>query len=142
MVRYGAAPDHMGSFNEDQLFMENLKLLVIMAKAHLRTYPAGGHRGKAIQAVARNLFYDVLYRNTKTEPFEGKGVEDREDGATLAEHLFLQRTQLLAVMMTSMSANDPQGEFRNQALTENVDRICDHLSDHPNLQQIPFLKVA
>lgn len=143
MVRYGAAVDEMQPFKNKMLFLANVKLLVIMAKACLKNYPLGENRKKAIQDTAHSVFYDALYHGSHS----AKGSQDlpvqNEGGeAEQAEHLFYQRAQLLSVMMKSLAAQNPQGDYRRRAIAENIDCLCDYFSDQLSLRQVPFLKVA
>jgi hypothetical protein len=53
-----------------------------------------------------------------------------------------QRAQLLALMVRSFTDGEIPEGHRRQALIENIDRICTHLSEKLQLADVSFLKVA
>jgi hypothetical protein len=147
MIRYGAVANKMRPMNSDEMLIYRLKLLLIMAKAKIQGYPMGNHRKAAIIENCRIVFKESLSRSFKilASLSSVSSVSDDEapcDGATLLDHLFLQRTQLLAVMMSSLSRGPSGGRFRNKAVALNIDQICAYLSNRSQFGIVNFLKVA
>ena len=130
MLRRGALADQMGLMKDQDLFLERLKLLIIMTKAYLKGYPLGDRRKAAVIENARYVFYHVLQ-------------QPRGDGdKNTIEHLFNQRAQLLAVMAQSFAEGNPAGDFRRKAIEDNVAWICQHLAEALGVSKMEFLKVA
>ncbi len=143
MIRYGAVANKMRSMNSDELLISRLKLLLIMAKAKIKGYPMGNQRKAAIIDNARLVFNETLSRST-TLLSSSSESNHREfsEGVTQPDYLFLQRTQLLAVMMSAFASGKSQGRFRKKAMAVNVDHICTYLSDRFQTGIVKFLKVA
>ena len=144
MIRYGAVANKMRTMNSDELLISRLKLLLIMSKARMKGYPMGNHRKAAIIDNARIVFNESLARSTAilTLPTSASNHRKLSRGVTHSDHLFLQRTQLLAVMMSAFASGRSQGRFRKKAMIENVDHIETYLSDRFQLGIVKFLKVA
>ncbi len=144
MIRYGAVADKMRSMNSDELLISRLKLLLIMAKAKSQGYPMGHHRKTAIIENARIIFTETLSRSNTVLTSLSSESRHRElsEGVTPPDHLFLQRTQLLAVMMSAFASGRSQGRFRKKAMAANVKHICTYLSDRFQFGIVKFLKVA
>ncbi len=130
MLRRGAPADQMGLMKDQDIFLERLKLLIIMTKAYLRGYPLGDRRKAAVIENARYIFYRVLQ------------LPAAESGKNTVEHLFNQRAQLLAVMAQSFAEGNPVGGFRKKAIEENVAWICRHLAEALGVSKMEFLQVA
>jgi hypothetical protein len=147
MIRYGAVANKMRPMNSDEMLISRLKLLLIMAKAKIKGYPMGNHRKAAIVENSRIVFNESLARSFKilaslsSESLESDD-EAPSDGPTLLDYLFLQRTQLLAVMMSSLSRGPSGGRFRSKAVALNIDQICTYLSNRSQFGIVHFLKVA
>jgi serine/threonine protein kinase HipA of HipAB toxin-antitoxin module len=58
------------------------------------------------------------------------------------EYIFYQRIQLLAVMARALAEGRLKGYFRENALKENLNRICEALIFNFNVKDVKFLKVA
>ncbi|MGD9246829.1 MAG: hypothetical protein PVI60_02660, partial [Desulfobacteraceae bacterium] len=117
---------------------------IIMAKATLKCYPVGNHRKIAIIENARYVFLEAL-AHTPQKPSSAPNPPSPSPSAMdvkHSDHLFLQRTQLLAVMMNSFIQGKSQGRFRRKAIDKNIDQISEYLSNHFQLGNIQFLKVA
>jgi hypothetical protein len=127
MLRYGCAAEAMRSMDENDVFFSRIKLLIIMAKAFLKGYPVGPFRLLALQNNIQSVFYEALNRSRNTDDHD---------------HLFFQRTQLLAVMCKSIVDGNPLGDYRLQAMRDNIDQLCLSLADHIPIAEIQFLKVA
>ncbi len=144
MIRYGAVANKMRSMNSDELLISRLKLLLIMAKAKIKGYPMGNQRKAAIIENARIVFNETLSRSTTflSSPSSESNHREFSEGVTQPDYLFLQRTQLLAVMMSAFASGKSQGRFRKKAMAVNVDHICTYLSDRFQTGIVKFLKVA
>jgi hypothetical protein len=144
MIRYGAQAKAMRPLQKNELFILRLKLLIIMTKAYLKGNPLGEFRKKAIVETANYLFYEALFQAEqlkKSDP-EAKKQPTSQSRSKNPDHLFLQRIQLLAVMANAFSKDKAGGNFRKQAMADNVDLICEHLSEKVSLVDAKFLKVA
>jgi len=144
MIRYGAVAQKMRPMGHNDVLISRLKLLIIMAKATLKGYPTGDYRKVAIVENARFVFHEAFSRSTanpSSAPTASSPQPTTIDMKHL-DHLFLQRAQLLAVMMNAFSQGKSQGRFRRKAMNENIDQICKYLSDRFQLGNIQFLKVA
>lgn len=142
MIRYGAVQSAMRPMISDDLLISRLKLLVIMAKAYLKGYPLGDFRRNAVTGNARHIFYDTLNRSgSETASFSDKQSPARQN-RHLLDHLFLQRAQLLAVMLNASVKGKSKGNFRNKAMAENIDHLCEYMADRFRIADAKFLKVA
>jgi len=129
---------------KDDILISRLSLLIIMAKAFLKSYPMGEFRKQAIMANARFVFYEALIRshsNTtpsiiKTQP------QTCEHNARQIDNLFLLRAQLLAIMVNSFAEKKSKGNFRKKAMAENIDLLSEYLADGFQLGDAKILKVA
>ncbi len=130
MLRRGALAGQMGPMKGQDVFLERLKLLIIMTKAYLKGYPLGNRRKAAVIENARYIFYQVLQQPAS------ESEQDTKD------HLFNQRAQLLAVMAQSFAEGNPTGAFRTKAIEDNVAWICRHLAEALGVSDMEFLKVA
>ena len=144
MIRYGAAEQEMRPMTTDDLLVSRLQLLIIMAKAYLKGYPMGEFRKKAISRNARFVFYEAVVRtgSRRYRPSSNKPSRQASRPQKQMDHLFLQRAQLLAVMLNAFIEGKSEGNFRSRAMSENVDHICEYLSDRLQLGDAQFLKVA
>lgn len=146
MLRMGPPPGEIRSMTVSDIFGSRLKLLIIMVKAYLKRCPMGTYRKKAIIENARNVFYHSLRAASETAASGNLHLKTRA-GVDLTddlheEHLFHQRVQLLAVMATAVAEGRPSGHFREKALKDNLDRICEVLIFNFNVNHVKFLKVA
>ena len=144
MIRYGSAASAMRPMVSDDLLISRLKLLMIMAKAYLKGYPLGDFRKNAIIQNARHIFYAALIRtNCGNPPFAGK-LPPGEHSQIMKplDHFFLQRAQLLAIMLNAAIMGKSRGNYRNRAMAENIDHLCEYLTDRFQISDAKFLKVA
>ena len=58
------------------------------------------------------------------------------------DHLFLQRAQLLAVMVNAFAGKKSKGTFRKKAMAENIDQVSEYIADGFQLGNMKILKVA
>lgn len=143
MIRYGARPEQMSATNKTDIFYGRLNLLLIMAKAFQKNYPLGRFRRKAIVDNAQFIFYESLVRIADLQNDQGRQTTPREGDEDLHEHhIWLQRVQLLAIMMKSAAEGNPLGEYRRRAFNKNIDRVSRYLSVAADPAHMSFLKVA
>ena len=113
-----------------------------MAKAYLKGYPLGNFRRNAITGNARHVFYGTLNRSgSENSLFSDKQSSVRHE-SRLLDHLFLQRAQLLAVMLNASVKGKSKGNFRKKAMAENIDHLCEYMADRFQIVDAKFLKVA
>ena len=140
MLKYGALAQTMRPMDKDDIFFARLNLLVVMAKALLKDYPLGPFRARALEENARFVFYEALKRS---DPAAAASPEiDSGHSDDQFSNLFLQRAQLLAVMCKSIVEGNPLGDYRKKAMSDNIDRLCQSMTDTIPLGEIRFLKVA
>jgi hypothetical protein len=143
MIRFGAASENMRPFDREDLFFIRLRLLVVMARSLQQNNPLGHYRKRAVEENAQFIFYEALQRSTQfNNQSQNTPSPQSQSKAHQSHFIWLQRVQLLAVMVRSMVQGNPMGDFRNQALTENIQQVSERLSLPANLFQAPFLKVA
>jgi hypothetical protein len=143
MIRYGAPAHEMRPHKPQELFFARLALLIIMAKAYLKGYPMGQYRTDAIASNSRFIFYEVIKLSSNSkQPAVDPQQHEQADKIHGLDHLFMQRAQLLSIMCTSIAEGNPLGNFRQQALKDNIDQICGYMAEKPQLSKISFLKVA
>lgn len=144
MIRYGARAQDMRPMPSSDLFLLRLKLLIIMAKAYLKGNPLGNYRKKAIIETANFVFYEALFQANQRQPVDhiAKPTATAPSYSKDNDHLFLQRAQLLSVMANAFAKGKSQGNYRKQAMAENINLICAHLSENVSLVDAKFLKVA
>jgi len=144
VVRFGTEAEKMRPMAKDDILISRLSLLIIMAKAYLKSYPMGEFRKQAITENARFIFYEALVRTQldHTPSFIKTQSQSPQPDNRLKDHLFLQRAQLLAVMVNSFTEKKSKGNFRKRALAKNIDQICEYLADGFQLGDTRILKVA
>ena len=128
----------------DDILISRLSLLIIMAKAYLKSYPMGEFRKNAVTENARFVFNEALIRthSNKTPSLIKTQPQSPQRDIKLKDHLFLQRTQLLAVMVNSFAEKKSKGNFRKKAMANNIDQLCEYLADGFQLGATKILKVA
>ena len=132
MLRYGSSPAEMREMSEADISLSRLQLLIIMAKGYLKDYPLGEYRKEAVIKNADEVAKHVL-----------DYMADVESGREMdPDYIFHLRVQLLAVMAKAFSEGYPMGEFRRQALEENLDYICEAITFDSQTYDMQFLKVA
>jgi hypothetical protein len=144
IIRYGRDAEKMRPIIKEDILISRLNLLVIMAKAYLKSYPVGEFRRKAIRENARFVFHETYVRTLASSH---AGItpaishKPRWDAAS-DDHLFLQRAQLLAVMVHSFTGKKATGSFRKKAMADNIEQISEYLADGFQLRDTKILKVA
>jgi len=144
MARYGAQTQEMRSMTPKEIFMQRLKLLIIMTKAYLKGNPLGDFRKNAIIDTAHFVFYEALGQASQMQPCdrEAKTRATFQCRQKQSDHIFLQHVQLLAVMANSFAKGKKDGNYRKKAMGKNIDLICTYLSDQVQVANAKFLKVA
>ena len=132
MLRYGSSPAEMREMSEADISLSRLQLLVIMAKGYLKDYPLGEYRKEAVIKNADEVAKHVI--NYMADVESGKEMDP--------DYVFHLRVQLLGVMAKAFSEGYPMGQFRQQALEENLDYICEAITFDSQTYDMQFLKVA
>ncbi len=139
MLRLGASPADTRDFENEDIFISRLKLLIIMSSAYLNDYPLGDFRKKAIlrnaNLVAREIVDWQGQVNNFRSDYELKGDLD-------FDHVFFQRVKLLAVMAKAFAEDHPMGYHRLKALEDNLNHICEVITFNRQLYGKEFFKVA
>ena len=146
MLRVGPSSGEIRNMSGEDIFSSRLILLIIMAKAYLTGCPIGKYRKQAVIENSRCVFYHSLLLANKIVSFKDQDLKV-QDSFTFSddinqEHIFYQRTQLLAVMAKALAEGRLKGYFRENALKENLNRICEALIFNFNVKDVKFLKVA
>lgn len=146
MLRMGPPSGEIRSMSVGDIFSSRLKLLIIMTKAYLKRCPLGKYRKQAIIENARCVFYDSLQMADEMAAYRDRDLKTPTvidfTGDVHEERLFHKKVQLLAVMATALAEGRLMGHFREKALKENLDRICEALIFNFNVKNVNFLKVA
>jgi hypothetical protein len=142
MIRYGAQAKAMRPMHKSELFVLRLRLLIIMMKAYLKGNPFGEFRKKATAETTNEIFYEALFmaEQLKTSGPEAKTQSASRNGSKHPDPFFLQRVQLLSVMANAFTTDKADGIFRKQAMADNIDLICKHLSKTACLVDTKFLR--
>ena len=146
MLRVGPSSGEIRNMSGEDIFSSRLKLLIIMTKAYLTGCPIGKYRKQAIIENSRCVFYLSLQLVNKMVSFKDQDLNGQA-GLTFTddinqEYIFYQRIQLLAVMAKALAEGRLKGYFRENALKENLNRICEALIFNFNVKDVKFLKVA
>ena len=146
MLRVGPSSGEIRNMSGEDIFSSRLKLLIIMTKAYLTGCPIGKYRKQAIIENSRCVFYLSLQLVNKMVSFRDQDLNGQA-GLTFTddinqEYIFYQRIQLLAVMAKALAEGRLKGYFRENALKENLNRICEALIFNFNVKDVKFLKVA
>lgn len=146
MLRVGPSSGEIRNMSGEDIFSSRLKLLIIMAKAYLTGFPIGKYRKQAIIENSRYVFYHSLQLVSKIAFFKDQDLKVQAGIAFTddmhEEHIFYQRTQLLAVMVKALAEGRLKGHFREKALKENLNRICEAFIFNFNVKDVKFMKVA
>jgi len=121
------------------IFCVRLKLLVVMAYAYLEGYPVGEFRKIALIENAIQVAKGAVDWGGRINNFR---TYHESNGEIILDHLFFQRVKLLSVMIKGVAEGNPMGHYRDKALRDNADYICEAISFNRNKLDIEFLKVA
>jgi hypothetical protein len=132
MLRFGSSPQDMREMSEDDISQAELQLLIIMSKAYVKGYPFGEYRKEAVIENAEKVAKHVRELTS--------GVESEEQMD--ADYVFHQRLELLSVMAKAFAEGYPMGDFRLEALKENLDYICEGITFDSQAYDMRFLRVA
>jgi hypothetical protein len=141
-VRYGTESHGMRPMTMDEIFISRLNLLIIMAKAYLKSYPMGEFRRKAIVENAKYVFYEAMVRTQSRKPSLNAKSQSSQQELQARDNLLLLRAQLLAVMVTSFVEKESRGTFRKKAMAANIELISEYLADGIRSADQRILKVA
>jgi len=144
IIRYGNDAIAMRPMVKEDILIARLSLLIIMAKAYLKSYPMGEFRREAVCQNARFVFNAAIDRacTGASSSLSNPKPQGLRRDAKHDDHLFLQRAQLLAVMVNSFAGKKSTGTFRKKAMAENIDQISEYLADGFQLGITKILKVA
>ena len=138
MQRFGSSSEDMRDMNHDDTFLGRVKLLVVMVKAFLGDYPLEGYRQKAILKNAEAVH--TVCEDWNRYIIQIRSSTERKEGLEF-DHIFHQRTSLLATMAQSFIAGNPMGYHRKMVIRANMEYICDALQFNPQ-EYNSLLKVA
>ena len=146
MLRVGPPSGEIRNMSGEDIFSSRLKLLIIMAKSYLTGCPIGKYRKQAIIENSRLVFYHSLQLVNKMTSFKDQDLKV-ETGIAFTddmheEYIFYQRIQLLAVMAKALAEGRLKGYFKEKALKENLNRICEALIFNFNVKDVKYLEVA
>jgi hypothetical protein len=146
MLKMGPSSGEMRNMSDEDIFSSRLKLLIIMAKAYLTGCPIGKYRKQAIIENSRYVFYHSLQLVNKTAHIKEKDLSAQSSIAFTEdlqkEHILYQRIRLLSVMTKALAEGRLKGYFREKALKENLNEICEAFIFNINVKDFKFLKVA
>lgn len=138
MLRLGSSSTDMREFDDEDIFVSRLKLIIIMTSAYLKNYPLGRFRKKAIIRTAHLITKEMVGWQGHLNNFHTDGIMDDMD----FDHVFFQRVKLLAVMAKAFADDHPMGHYRKKALEDNLEQICEEITFNQQLSGKEFLKVA
>jgi hypothetical protein len=132
MLRFGSSPAEMGEMSEEDISLARLQLLIIMSKGYLKGYPLGEFRKEAVIENA-----EEVAKYVKEHTSDAKSKEEMD-----TERIFQLRVELLAVMAKAFAEGYPLGDFRRNALEDNLDYICEAITFDSQTYDLKFMKVA
>ena len=139
MLRLGSSATDMREFDNEDIFVSRLKLLIIMTSAYLKDYPLGGFRRSAVIRNAEQIIREMAGWQSHYHHFYGDdALMDDMD----FDHVFFQRVKLLAVMAKAFASDHPMGYYRRKALEDNIEHICEEITFNRKFFGKEFLKVA
>ena len=139
MLRLGSSPPHMREMRNDDILLLRLRLLVIMSKAYLEGCELGKYRKEAVIGNAKQIASISIRFGDYGMRFES---DEESKSKTDFDHVFDQRVRLLAMMAKAFAGGYPMGHFRDKALKDNVDEICDAIRFSAQMGDMRFLLVA
>ena len=146
MIKLGPASGEMRTMSDDDIFSSRVKLLIIMSKAFLKGCPLGNYRKQAIKENANYVFYHSLQLVSEYSTWKDNSLDAQKDiiskEQTAVEHVFHQKIRLLAVMAKALAEDRLVGHFRQKALNDNLNQICEALIFNFQIKDASFLKVA
>ena len=105
-------------------FFSKIKLLIIMSKAMMSSYPLEEHRLDEIIEAAESIIRDCVDWQGRCSNFRHLV---RTESTVNMDDAFFQRAKLLAVMAKSFAQGNPMGLYRLRALMRNIDELCEML---------------
>ncbi|WP_027359565.1 hypothetical protein [Desulforegula conservatrix] len=140
MIRKGSAPEQMRDMTVDDIFIVRLNLLVIMSLAYLKGFPLGSVRAKSIIENCKIISKEII--DWTGGEFSNFRSEHEIRGDKYLNHIFYQRVRLLSVMASGFATGAPMGQFRCQALLENIEYISNTITFSNNFEMMESLLVA
>lgn len=138
MLRLGSSSTDMREFDDEDIFVSRLKLVIIMTSAYLKNYPLGRFRKNAVIRTAHRITEEMVGWQGHFNNFH---IDDPMDGMDF-DHVFFQRIKLLAVMAKAFADDHPMGHYRKKALEDNLEQVCEEITFNWQLFGKEFLKVA
>ncbi len=127
----------MREMTRNDVALEQLKLLLIMARTYLKGYPVGKYRKQAIRAIAQQVAQEAKISDCSfTSHLSESGQTDSD------RYILLQRILLLTIMSKAFANGYPMGYFRKAALIDNIKNISDTLTIKTRFSDLEFFKVA
>ena len=139
LLRRGADLQDMREMTEQDVLLARVKLLIIMCAAYLKDYPLGEYRRDAIIENANHVATgsgDVPVCRELTQ-----GDSNATDGMDRT-YVLRERVRLLALMAKGFAEGNPMGQFRRQALEENIEFIGGAINFSNQTIDMRFLRVA
>ncbi len=130
----------MRDMTVDDIFIVRLNLLVIMSLAYLKGFPLGSVRAKSIIENCKIISKEII--DWTGGEFSNFRSEHEIRGDKYLNHIFYQRVRLLSVMASGFATGAPMGQFRCQALLENIEYISNTITFSNNFEMMESLLVA
>ncbi len=138
MMRLGSPLGQTREMDLDDIFLNRLKLLIVMGKAFLGGAPLGEYRRMAMLENARHVEEESIDLGGL---ISSPARLTTNIGDMKFDHVFFQRVKLLAVMIKAVAKGFPMGEHRKTAMAENLEMICEGLAPFGQAE-LDLLKVA
>lgn len=138
MIRAGT--ETLREMTFDDVFIARLNLLAIMSLAYLKGFPLGSTRSKAIIENCKIISKEII--DWTGGEFTNFRSDHEARGDRLLNHIFYQRVRLLTVMASAFASGAPMGQFRKQALIENIEYITQTITFSNSLDIMESLLVA
>ena len=139
MIRLGAMPQEMHEMFIDDIFLERLKLLIVMAKAFLHGYPLGRFRCSAIISNAQIILSEAIDLGNLDTPssshFTTMEVSD-------SENTFYENAKLLAEIAPGFASKEEFGIPVREKLNPVLDTLCKFITFDGGIEHRHFLEVA
>ncbi|MDD2389097.1 MAG: hypothetical protein PHP23_05105 [Desulfobacterales bacterium] len=139
MVLLGSSSGQSGKMTPYDIFIARLKLLIIMTRAELKSFPQGKYRKEALICNAEYVARDSMNWFGK---FSASHSEHCHNHEIYIDYFLYQRINLLALMANALAEAFPVGTFRTKAIEDNIDYICKKIGFESPINPLQFLKVA
>ena len=140
MMKFGSQPAEMRKMSVGDIFLSQLKLLIIMVKAQLRGCPLGKFREQAVINNANYILDRSLPMLDTSTLRDGEPVSIQK--IIPADDAFRDGVQRLAVLAKEM-VNDCSMDFsRKNMLSDTLLNICKTIDFKYYIDDVKFLRVA